>query len=114
MEWTYRPRRQVSAIEFVLPDGSRRAYDRSAAGDSDAFEGVAVGLGCLGPISQITLDLTPRYNVVQAVYIDISLASVLAHFRDMVNSVDSFSWLVDWPQCLYRKLICRILDRAPT
>jgi hypothetical protein len=59
---------------------------------------VAVGLGCLGPISQITLDLTPRYNVVQAVYIDISLASVLAHFRDMVNSVDSFSWLVDWPQ----------------
>ena len=36
--------------------------------------------------------------VVQAVYIDISVDSVIEHFRDMVNSVDSFSWLVDWPR----------------
>ena len=85
---------QISAIEFVLPDGSLRSYDAS----SEVFAGVGVALGCLGPISKITLDLTPRYNVVQAVYIDISLDSVLEHFREMVESVDSFSWLVDWPR----------------
>ncbi len=87
---------QVSAIEFVLPDGSLKAYTRE--GDSETFDGVVVGLGCLGPISSITLDLTPRFNVVQAVYIDITVESVIKHFRDMVNNVDSFSWLVDWPK----------------
>lgn len=87
---------QVSAIEFVLPDGSPKAYSREK--DPDTFDGVVVALGCLGPISSITLDLTPRFNVVQAVYIDITVESVIEHFRDMVNSVDSFSWLVDWPR----------------
>jgi len=47
----------------VLPDGSLKSYSR--ASDPDVFEGVAVGLGCLGPISQITVELTPRFNVVQ-------------------------------------------------
>ncbi len=87
---------QVSAIEFVLPDGSLKAYSRE--GDPETFDGVVVGLGCLGPISSITLDLTPSFNVVQAVYIDITVESVIKHFRDMVNNVDSFSWLVDWPK----------------
>ena len=86
----------MSAIEFVLPDGSLKAYSREQ--DPDTFNGVVVGLGCLGPISSITLDLTPRFNVVQAVYIDITVDSVIEHFRDMVNNVDSFSWLVDWPR----------------
>ena len=47
----------------MLPDGSLKSYSR--ASDPDVFEGVAVGLGCLGPISQITVELTPRFNVVQ-------------------------------------------------
>ena len=87
---------QVSGIDFVLPDGSLKAYSRKE--DPATFDGVVVALGCLGPIASITLDLTPRFNVVQAVYIDITVESVIDHFRDMVNSVDSFSWLVDWPR----------------
>ena len=57
-----------------------------------------LALGCLGVVSKITLQLVPRFDVHQAVYRGFTVEDVVANFRGMVGSVDSFSWIVDWPE----------------
>jgi FAD/FMN-containing dehydrogenase len=84
---------QVEALEFVTADGSLQRYTQ---GD-EHFEGTLVSLGCLGAVSRLTLRLVPSFFVQQAVYINATVEDVISHFRDMISSVDSFSWLVDWP-----------------
>ena len=86
---------QVIAIEFVLADGSLKAYSREA--DPEVFDGVCVSLGCLGVVSKLTLQLVPRYDVHQAVYTGFTITDVIANFHSMINSVNSFSWIIDWP-----------------
>ena len=49
-------------------------------------------------VSKITLQLVPCYEVQQAVYTGFSIEDILTNFREMINSVNSFSWIVDWPE----------------
>jgi xylitol oxidase len=53
---------QVSALEIVQADGARVRLARADA-DPSAFKAAAVSLGCLGAISEITLDVVPEYEV---------------------------------------------------
>jgi xylitol oxidase len=57
---------QIQAIEFVVGDGSIKAYTREENGHD--FLTSLVGLGCLGIVSRLTLDIVPAFDVEQRVY----------------------------------------------
>jgi xylitol oxidase len=54
----------VAELELVTSDGELRRFAR---GDAD-FDGVVVGLGALGVVTRLTLDVEPAFDVVQRVY----------------------------------------------
>ncbi len=76
---------QVIGLEFVLPDGSCKSYSRQA--DPDVFPGMCVSLGCLGVVSKITLELTPRFDVHQAVFANFRLVT-LKHVLYVCTNTD--------------------------
>jgi xylitol oxidase len=55
-----------------------------------------VGLGALGVITRITLDIQPTYAVRQYVYQDMPLAQMKDHFDDIQSSGYSVSLFTDW------------------
>lgn len=56
----------VTALELVTAGGKLLRLDREH--DGDRFQGVVVGLGGLGIVTRLTLDLVPAFEVRQHVY----------------------------------------------
>jgi len=82
----------VSAVELVLADGSLMSVQR---GDED-FHGVVVGLGALGVLTHLTLDILPSFEVRQTVFEDLSWNKVLKDFAAVQASAYSVSLFTDW------------------
>src|SRR6266567_3768104 len=61
----------VSALEFVTASGD--VVNLSRQKDGDTFLGAVVGLGALGVITKLTLDLQPTFLMRQYVYEDLPL-----------------------------------------
>ena len=78
---------QITAMEFVKADGSLVSYKQ---GDEE-WDGCRVHVGCLGPVSQLTIQLVPDYDTQVTVYYGISTVHFIKHFREMLQSCDSFS-----------------------
>ena len=78
---------QLVAMEFVDADGGLRQYKQ---GDPD-WDGCRVHVGCLGPVSKLTIQLYPDYDVQLTVYVGITTSHFIKHFREMLESCDSFS-----------------------
>ena len=55
-----------------------------------------VGLGGLGVVTKMTLDILPTFAVQQEVYENLPLAQLEAHFEDIVSSAYSVSLFTDW------------------
>jgi xylitol oxidase len=77
----------VAALEVVTSDGE---IVRSGRGDPD-FEGLVVGLGALGVVTRITLDVEPAFEVRQQVFEDLEWALLLEHLDDVLASGYSVS-----------------------
>ncbi len=86
--------RSVTALEFVAGDGSLRRLSRQA--DGERFEGAVVGLGALGVVTALTLDIIPSFDVHQTVYERLPLADLDAHFDAITASAYSVSLFTDW------------------
>ena len=84
----------VSGLEIVTAAGDVVKLSRNA--DSEVFHGAVVGLGALGVITRITLDMQPTYQVRQYVYEDMPLASMKEHFDEIQSSGYSVSLFTDW------------------
>ena len=84
----------VSALEIVIAAGDVVKLSRKA--DGEVFRGAVVGLGALGVITRITLDIQPTYLVRQYVYEDMPLAQMKDHFDDIQSSGYSVSLFTDW------------------
>jgi xylitol oxidase len=84
----------VSALEIVTAAGDVVKLSRKA--DGEVFRGAVVGLGALGAITRITLDIQPTYTVRQYVYEDLPLAQMKDHFDDIQASGYSVSLFTDW------------------
>ncbi len=82
----------VAAVDLVTADGTLRHVAR---GDAD-FPGVVVGLGALGVVVRVTLDVEPTYDVAQEVHTDLPWDVVLEHLDDVTASADSVSLFTDW------------------
>jgi xylitol oxidase len=84
----------VSALEMVTAAGEVIQLSRQQHGES--FRGAVVGLGALGVITKVTLDLQPTYLMRQYVYENLPLGAVKDHFDAIASSAYSVSLFTDW------------------
>ena len=84
----------VSGLELVTADGELRSWSR--AGDPDVFPGVVVGLGALGVVTTVTLDLVPRFDARQDLYVRLDWEAALEHFDEIQRAGYSVSLFTNW------------------
>jgi xylitol oxidase len=84
----------VSALEMVNANGDLVKLSRSQ--DGEAFRGAVVGLGALGVITKLTLDIQPRFIMKQYVYQDLPMDELKEHFDAIESSAYSVSLFTDW------------------
>lgn len=84
----------VSAIEFV--DASGQLVTLSKQKDPDIFPGAVVGLGALGVVTKVTLDLLTTFDMSQVVYLDLPITELENNFLDLQSRGYSVSLFTDW------------------
>jgi xylitol oxidase len=82
----------VAALELVTADGTVVTARR---GDAD-FAGMVVGLGALGIVSRLTLDIEPSFDVAQTVFEGLDWEQILEGFDALTSSAYSVSLFTDW------------------
>lgn len=83
----------ISAIEFANAEGYLVQLSRK---DGDVFNGAVVGLGALGFVTKVTLDLQPAFNMTQVVYRDLPIDELKNNFIDIMSAGYSVSLFTDW------------------
>ena len=84
----------VSALEIVTAAGEVVKLSRQR--DGEVFLGAVVGLGALGVITNVTLDIQPTFLMRQYVYENMPLAEMKNHFDAIQSSAYSVSLFTDW------------------
>jgi xylitol oxidase len=84
----------VAALEIVTADGQVRHLSREK--DGEQFLGAVVGLGALGVVTRVTLNLVPTFQVAQSVYQNLSFDHLEHHFDEIFGSGYSVSLFTDW------------------
>ncbi len=84
----------VCGMEMVTANGERVELSREQHGET--FRGAVVGLGGLGVITKLTLDIVPTFAVRQDVYENLPLAQLMDHFDEIVSSAYSVILFTDW------------------
>jgi alditol oxidase len=84
----------VSAMQIVTADGDVVALSRER--DGGKFEGTVVGLGALGVITKLTLDVQPAFDVRQVVYENLPFGQLEHHLDEIFGSGYSVSLFTDW------------------
>ena len=84
----------VRALEIVTANGD--VVHLSRDNDGDAFLGAVVGLGAIGIVTRVTLDLQPTYQVAQTVYQDLSFSELERNLDGIFGAAYSVSLFTDW------------------
>lgn len=92
----------VSALEMVMADGELVVLSREQHGEQ--FQGAVVGLGGLGVVTKLTLDIEPTFDMRQVVYENLPLAQLEDHFDDIVSSAYSVSLFTDWRNAQFNQV----------
>ena len=82
----------VAALEIVTSDGTAVL---AARGDPD-FDGLVVGLGAVGALTRVTLDVEPDYQVRQRVFEGLEWSDLFDHFDAITSSGYSVSVFTRW------------------
>lgn len=82
----------VAALELVTSDGD---VLRTTREDPD-FAGMVVGLGALGVITRVTLDVEPGYLVRQQVFERLGWDALFDRFDEVTSSAESVSLFTDY------------------
>jgi xylitol oxidase len=86
----------VYGIELLKGDGELVQLTKD---DSDGkFSGAVVGLGALGVVTKLTLDVVPSYEMTQHVFEGLSFGKLADGFDDIVSSGYSVSLFTDWKE----------------
>jgi xylitol oxidase len=83
----------VRAMRFVGPGGDVVELKR---GESPDFDGAVVGLGAVGAVTQLTVDVVPTFDVAQFVHEGVALAELIARFEEVFSAGYSVSAFTDW------------------
>jgi xylitol oxidase len=86
----------VSGLELVMADGDVVRLSREK--DGERFRGAVVGLGAVGVVTSVTLDVQPTYQVAQSVYQDLSFDQLQHNLEEIFDSGYSVSLFTDWQQ----------------
>jgi alditol oxidase len=84
----------VAALEMVAANGETVTFSQQK--DGDRFLGAVVGLGALGAVTSVTLNLQPTFQVAQSVYQNLSFAHLKDHFDEIFSSGYSVSLFTEW------------------
>jgi xylitol oxidase len=82
----------VATIELIRGDGELVTLRR---GDAD-FDAAVVGLGALGVVTALTLDVVPAFEISQYVYDDLPRASLEQHLPEILSAGYSVSLFTNW------------------
>ncbi|MBO0790294.1 MAG: FAD-binding protein [Ktedonobacteraceae bacterium] len=84
----------VAGLEMVTSSGE---IIKASRGESD-FDGLVVGLGGLGAVTRLTLDVQPAYGVKQQVFEGLSWKALYDHFDEITSCGYSVSIFTRWGQ----------------
>ena len=84
----------VAALQMVTADGELVEISRGS--DGDQFCGAVVGLGALGVVTSVTLDVVPAFGMRQCVYDDLPGTALDDHVEEILDSAYSVSLFTDW------------------
>jgi xylitol oxidase len=85
---------QVAALELVTASGD--VVTLSQEKDGEKFRAAVVGLGALGVITKVTLNVQPTFAMRQYVYENLPLGQMKDHFDEIESSAYSVSLFTDW------------------
>ena len=83
----------VAALEIVTADGDVMHLSNK---DGEKFYAAVVGLGTIGVITKVTLNIQPAFMMRQYVYTNMPLQQVKEHFDEIVSAGYSVSLFTDW------------------
>jgi alditol oxidase len=84
----------VAGLELVTSSGE---IVEASRGEPD-FDGLVVGLGALGAVTRITLDVQPAYEVRQRVFEGLSWEALFEHFDEITSRGYSVSVFTRWDE----------------
>lgn len=86
----------VAGLQLVTSGGEIVEVSR---GEPD-FDGLVVGLGALGAVTRITLDVEPAYEVRQRVFEGLSWGALFEHFDEIISCGYSVSVFTRWGESI--------------
>jgi alditol oxidase len=98
----------VAALELVTSTGE---VVRAARGERD-FDGMVVGLGALGAVTRVTLDVVPAFEVAQHAYEGLSWDALDEHFDELAAAAYSVSFFTGWHHGVDHVVLKRRTDEA--
>lgn len=102
----------VRRIVWLDANGEEHAIDRGEA----SFNGMIVGLGAYGVITEVVLDIEPTYVVRQDVYRGITWETLLSDLDELTGSAHSVSIFTTWDEPTVEQIWVkkRVLDDDAT
>ncbi|WP_309118217.1 FAD-binding protein [Paenibacillus sp.] len=101
----------VHSLELVQGDGTTVAFTKE---DSERpIEAAAVGLGALGVVVRMTLDVAPSFEMSQEVYENLPLTMLKDDFDAIFSSAYSVSLFTDWKRPSFNQVWLKHKGRAP-
>ena len=92
----------VSSLEMVTADGEIIVLSRGH--NPEHFHGTVVGLGGLGIVTKLTLDISPTFEMRQDVYENLPLAQIEEHLDEVFSSAYSVSLFTDWRNATFNQV----------
>lgn len=92
----------VRSIELVKADGETTVLTR---GTDSEFDGAVVGLGGMGVVTKLQLDVVPSFQVSQTVYDDLPLSALENGGLDRIfSSAYSVSLFTNWESAVFNQV----------
>jgi xylitol oxidase len=105
-------------MEMVKADGEAITLSRDEQGDD--FAGAVVGLGGVGVVTKITLDVQPTFSVSQDVYDNLPFAALKDRLHQLFSGAYSVSLFTSWQSSVVNQVWVKrrlsasdAADRAP-
>jgi xylitol oxidase len=99
----------VAGLELVTSSGELVSAER---GDTD-FDGMVVGLGALGAVTRIALDIEPAYEIRQRVFEGLAWDALFEHYDTITAAGHSVSVFTRWGGTTDQVWVKSRVDDAP-